>query len=114
MLYDFSSTSLKKRNNLFNIVVILFLRYRSDTTSLALAYVEVQTWAELLMQNGIRGNLEIAGADGIGIVDELNKVSCVYHAAIWAEITGPVLYHTPGQEHLRKISGRDTYPRIGL
>ena len=47
-------------------------------------------------------------------MEEFDKIARVDHTAVRPEITGPVLDHSAGKKHLRKVSRTDAYPWISL
>ena len=76
--------------------------------------MKIETWTEFLMQDGLGGYLEIAGADGIDRVEEFHQIAGMDHAAVGSEIAGTILDHTARKKDFRKVIGTYAYPRIGL
>ena len=114
MLDDVTASAFEKAHDLLYVFVIFLLRYASYAAALAFAYMKVKTWAEFAVQDGLGGNLELAGAKWIDAVEKLHKVARVDHAAVRTEIAGAVLDHLPGQEDFRKVACPHAYPGIGL
>ena len=114
MLYDLATATFEQADDLVNICLVFLLGNGSHATAFALSDMEVQTWAEFASEDGLRGNLQVAGSQGINAMEELHKITSMHDAAVRSEISRSVLYHLSGKKYLRKISCAHTDPRIGL
>ena len=112
---DLAAASAEDAHDFLDVGVILGLGDIPHAGSLALADVEVQARAELVPKDGLRGNLEVAGAKGVHLTEEIHQVARMQDAAVRAEVAVALaLLDAAGDEHLGEVVSRDADPGIGL
>ena len=114
VLDELASAAFEHRHDFFDISGIFGLGHPSDAASLATSDMHFEAGAVAVMEDSFAGNLQLACPQRIQVGEHLQKVAGMEHRAVGAEIPRTVLDNAPGQEHLRKIVGRNAYPRIGL
>ncbi len=114
MLHYLAAAALEQFHDLLYALVIFLLRNPADAAAATFLYVIVQAGTVFATEYGVRGYLQIAGAELIGAVEELHQIARMHHTAVWAEIARTVLDDAPCEKDLREIAGADAYPRIGL
>ena len=101
-------------DDLIDPAAVFFLGNRPDATALAAADMEFQAGPELAAQDGVGGDFEVAGAQGVHFVEEIHHVARVHHAAVGPEIAGAVLHHAARQEDLGEFVPGHADPGVGL
>ena len=115
MADDLPAPARQDVDDLVDVVGILLLGNPADARGLAAADVEVQAGPELLLEDGLGRDVQVAGAQGIGLAEEIHEVPGMHHAAVGAEIPVPMgLVDAPGDEHPRELVPGHANPGIGL
>ena len=112
---DFPAPARQDPDDFLDVVGVLLLGDLADAGGLAAADVEVQAGPELSLEDGLGGDVQVAGAQGIGLAEEVHEVPRVHHAAVGTEIPVPMgLVDAPGDEHPRELVPGHADPGIGL
>ena len=112
---DFPAPARQDADDFLDVVGILLLRDLAHAGGLATADVKVQAGPELLLQDGLGSDDEVAGTQRVGLAEEVHEVPRVHDAAVRAEIAVPMgLVDAPGDEHPRELVPRHADPGIGL
>ena len=114
MLHDLASAALEQLHDLLYALVIFLLGNSAYAAAATFLYVIVQAGTVFASEYGVRGYLQIAGAELIGAVKEFHEIARMHYTAVRTEIARSVLDYTPREEDLREIACTDAYPRIGL
>ena len=112
---DFPAPARQDPDDFLDVVGVLLLGDLADAGGLAAADVEVQAGPELSLEDGLGGDVQVAGAQGIGLAEEVHEVPRVHHAAVGTEISVPMgLVDASGDEHPRELVPGHADPGIGL
>ena len=111
---DLVHAALQQVHDLVDPAVVLLLRHLAHAAAAATADMVVEARAVFAAQDGVGIDFEAAGAQRVVGGEQLQQASGVEHGAVWPEVAGAVLLHTPGQEHARKRFRGDADPGVGL
>ena len=111
----FPAPAAQDMDNLVNVPLVLIPRDFSHTRGLALADMELQAGAEFAPEDGVGGNFEVTGAEGIDFVKEVHHVPRVHHAAVRAKVAVPLAFlDAAGDEHPGEIVTGNANPGVGF
>src|SRR5574344_1298985 len=111
VLNDFIGATLEQMSNFGDIGIIVFFGNLADAASSTFANMIFQTRTELVSQDCISRDIEIAGTDLIVLAEEIQEIPCVCYRTVRAEI-GIAFDNPSGQIYLSKFIHCHTYPRI--
>ena len=115
MLEHLSATAAQDMDDFVDVPLVLVARDFSHARGLAFADMEFQAGAEFAPQDGVRGDFERAGTEGVHFVKEVHQVSGVHHAAVGPEVPVPLAFlDAAGNEHPGEIVTGNANPGVGL
>ena len=113
MADDLPAASAQDVYNLLDVGGILLFGDVANTGSFASAYMEIEAGTKLVPQDGLGGNLEVAGTKRVHVPEEINEIPGVHDAAVRSKVTVSFLY-AAGDEHLWEVVTGDADPGICL
>ena len=114
MLDHFPAAALEQGNDFLDPAIVFFPGHRPDAAALAPPDVVFQAGTELVPQDGLGIDFQVAGPQGVELPEKVQEVARMKHAAIRAEIPRTVLDQTAGHIDLREFVGAYADPGIGL
>ena len=111
---DLVHPALEQAGDLPDPAAVLFGAHGADAAAPAPPQVEFQAGAELPAQHRLARDPELAGAERIGMVEEVQQVFRVGDGTVRTEIGAGPAVDAPRQVYPREFLRRDDDPGIGL
>ena len=115
MAEDFPATAAEDAHDLVNTLLILLAGYFAEAGGLALADMHLEAGAQFSTQDSVGGDFEVAGAQGVDFLKEVDEMAGVQGTAVGSEIAVSLALVDPaGNEDAGKFLAGNTDPGIGL
>ena len=112
---DFPAAAAEDADNLVDVGLVLLPGDFSQTGGLALADVHLEAGTQFPAEDGVGGDFEVAGAQGVDFLKEVDEMAGVQGAAVGTEIAVALAFvDPPGDKYPGEFLAGHADPGIGL